>query len=78
MGMDVLLVHMDADDCLVAGQMLCRELSGDLQRQLRGDLAGLEGLDDVIILDAVRLTIVPLGFHHTADGVFRGAALAGG
>jgi len=53
MGMDVLLVHMDADDRLVAGQMLCRELPGDLQRQLRGDLAGLEGLDDVIILDAV-------------------------
>ena len=69
---------MDADDRLVAGQMLCRELPGDLQRQLRGDLAGLEGLDDVIILDAVHLTIVPLGFHHTADGVLCGAALAGG
>ena len=32
----------------------------------------------MIILDAVHLTIVPLGFHHTADGVFHGAALAGG
>lgn len=78
MGMDMLLVHMDADDRLVAGEMLCGELPGDLQRQFRGDLAGLEGLDEVIILDAVHLTIVPLGFHHTADGVLRGAALAGG
>ena len=32
----------------------------------------------MIILDAVHLTIVPLGFHHTADGVLCGAALAGG
>lgn len=77
MGVDVLLVHMDADDRLVAGQMLCRELLGDLQRQFWDDLAGLEGLDDVIILDAVHLTIVLFGFHHTADGIFCGAALAG-
>ena len=74
MGMDMLLVHMDADDRLVAGEMLCGELPGDLQRQFRGDLAGLEGLDEVIILDAVHLTIVPLGFHHTADGVLRRTA----
>ncbi len=42
MGMDVLLVHMDADDRLVAGQMLCRELPGDLQRQLRVTSPGLK------------------------------------
>ena len=35
MGMDVFFVYMDTDDRLVAGQMLCRELSGDLQRQFR-------------------------------------------
>ena len=78
MGMDMLLVHMDADDRLVAGQMLCGELPGNLQCQFRGDLAGLEGLDNVIILDAVRLSIMLLGFHHTADGVLRRTALAGG
>ena len=75
--MDVLLVHMDADDRLVAGQMLCSKRLCDLQRQFRGDLAGLEGLDNVIILDAICLTIVLLGFHHTADGMFGRAALAG-
>ena len=77
MGMDVFLVLMNADDRLVAGQMLRSKLLCDLQRQFRGDLAGLEGLDDVIILDAICLTIVLLGFHHTADGMFGGAALAG-
>lgn len=77
MGMDVFLVHMNADDRLIAGEMLCGKLLCNLQRQFRGDLAGLEGLDEVIVLDAVRLAIVSLGFHHTADGVFGGAALAG-
>ena len=77
MGMDVFLVLMNADDRLVAGQMLRSKLLCDLQRQFRGDLAGLEGLDDVIILDAICLTIVLLGFHHTADGMFGRAALAG-
>jgi len=78
MGMDVFLVLMHPNHCLIAREMLCGKLLRNLQRQFWGDLAGLEGLDDVIILDAVHLTIVPLGFHHTADGVFHGAALAGG
>ena len=78
MRVDMLLVHMHPNHCFIAREMLCGKLLRNLQRQFWGDLTGLEGLDDVIILDAVRLTIMLFGFHHTADGVLRGAALAGG
>lgn len=48
MGVDVFPVGMDADDCLVSGQMLPHEFLRDLQRQFRRDLARTEGLDDIL------------------------------
>ena len=62
--MDVLFVYMDADDRLVAGQVLLRKLPRDLQRQLRGDLSGLKGLNEVVILYAALLAHGPLGLQH--------------
>ena len=62
--MDVSFIHMDADDRLIAGKVLLRELLCDLQGQLRCDLTGPEGLDHVVILDAALLAIVPLGLQH--------------
>ena len=44
--------------------MLLGKLLGDLQCQLRGDLAGLERLDDVVIHHTVLLAIGPLGVQH--------------
>ena len=64
MGMDVSFVHMDADDRLIAGQVLLRELPGDVQGQFRSQFARTKGEDHVVILDAVLLAIVPLGLQH--------------
>ena len=66
MGVDVLLVHMDGDYRLVSGQMLLGKLLGNLQRQFRGDLAGLEGLDHMVVLHPVCFPIGPLGIQHLA------------
>ncbi len=66
MGVDMLLVHMDTDHGFIAHQMLLRELLGDLQGLLRGDLPRLEGLDDVVILHTIFLAIGPLGIQHLA------------
>ena len=66
MGVDVLPVHMDGDHRLVSGQMLLGKLLGNFQRQLRGDLARLERLDDVVIHHTVLLAIGPLGIQHLA------------
>ena len=63
-GVDVFLVYMDADDRLVAGQVLCGKFLCNLQGQLWCDLAGAEGLDHVIILDSVLFSIVPFGLQH--------------
>ena len=63
-GVDVLFVYMDADDRLVAGQVLLRKLPRDLQRQLRGDLSGLKGLNEVVILYAALLAHGPLGLQY--------------
>ena len=62
--MDMLLIHMDADHGFIPRQMLLRKLLGDFQRQLRGDLPWLEGLDHVIILHTVHLAHSLLGVQH--------------
>ena len=38
-GVDMLFIHVDADDGLVPRQMLCGEFFGDLQRQFRRNVA---------------------------------------
>ena len=76
--MDVLFVYMDADDRLVAGQVLLRKLPRDLQRQLRGDLSGLKGLNEVVILYAALLAHGPLGFQHLPALMAGVAVQAGG
>ena len=64
MGVDVLPVHMDGDHRLKARQVFFRKLPGDLQGQLRRDLAGLKGLNHMVILDALLLSISLLGIQH--------------
>ena len=68
MRVDVLPVDVCADDDLVSRQAFLRELRRDLQRQLRRDLAGLEGLDNVIALPPARLADLPLGVYHLPVG----------
>ena len=65
-GVDMLLVHMDPDHGFIARQMLLRELLGNLQRQFRGNLSRLEGLDDVVIHHTVLFAVGPLGVQHLA------------
>ena len=68
MGVDVFPVCMDADDCLVSGQMLPHEFLRDLQRQSRRDLARTEGLDDMIELYSVCFVPADLGILHLGAG----------
>ena len=63
-GMDVITVGVSADHHLIARQIFRRKSFGQFQGQLRGDLTGLEGLDDVIALPAACLAQFPLGVHH--------------
>ena len=77
-GVDMLLVHMDPNHRLVSRQMLFCKLCGDLQRQFRGNLSRLEGLDDVIILHTIFLAIGPLGVQHLAALPARVAVEVGG
>ena len=70
MGVDVFPVGMDADDCLVSGQMLPHEFLRDLQRQSRRDLARTEGLDDMIELHSVCFVPADLGILHLGAGTF--------
>ena len=68
-GVDMLLVHMDTDHGFIPRQMLLCELLGNLQRQFRGDLSRLEGLDDMVILHTIHLAMNacgPLGIQHLA------------
>lgn len=76
--MDMLLVYMNADHRLIPWQMLFRKFCGDLQRQLRGDLSGAEGLDEVVILYAALLTHGPLGLQHLPALMAGVAVEAGG
>ena len=77
MGVDVIPICMDADDCLVSGQMLPHEFLRDLQRQSRRDLAGTEGLDDVIDLHSIRFIPADLGILHLKAGASDRAPLRG-
>ena len=78
MGMDVSFVHMDADDRLIAGQVLLRELPGDVQGQFRSQFVRTKGEDHVVVLDAVLLAIVPLGLQHLPHLPTRLTVHAGG
>ena len=70
MRVDMFPVGMDADDCLVSGQMLPHEFLRDLQRQFRRDLARTEGLDDMIELHSVCFVPADLGILHLGAGTF--------
>ena len=63
-GVDMLFIHMDADDSLVPWQMLCGEFFGDLQRQFRRNFTRAKGLDKVIVLDTVCFAHIALGVQH--------------
>ena len=63
-GVDVFLIYMDTNDGLVAGQVFFHQRPGDLQGQFRGHLSRPEGLDHVVILDAVLLVVLRLGLQH--------------
>ena len=76
--MDVSFVHMDADDRLIAGQVLLRELPGDVQGQFRSQFVRTKGEDHVVVLDAVLLAIVPLGLQHLPHLPTRLTVHAGG
>ena len=76
--MDMLFVYMDADHGLVPGQVLLSKLPRDLQRQLRGDLSGAKGLNEVVILYAALLAHGPLGFQHLPALIAGVAVQAGG
>ena len=77
-GVDVGLVHMDADDGLVAGQVFLHQCPGDLQCQFRGYLPRAEGLDHVVILHAALLAVLRLGLHHLLQLPARVTAVMGG
>ena len=77
-GVDVFLIYMDADDGLVAGQVFFHQRQGDLQGQFRGHLSRPEGLDHVVVLDAVLLAVLSLGLHHLPQFPARVTALVGG
>ena len=77
-GVDMPCVGMDADHGLVFGEAFFRELPGDFEGQFWRDLPVCKALDDVVSLDAIQLTHLPLGFHHLAIRIFRPAVVIGG
>ena len=75
--MDVVPVRVDANDRLIPQQMCPHEFLSDFQCQLRADLAGAKGLDDVIELHPVRLVLPLLDGRHIMACRCRQAALGG-
>ena len=63
-GMDMPLVRMGSNDHLKSGQTFLRKFFCYFQRQLRCNLSGLEGLDDVIALPSASLSNFFLCPHH--------------
>ena len=63
-GVDMLFVNMNRNHRFKARQVFPGKFRGNLQRQLRRDLTRFEGLNHMVILDAVLLSISPLGIQH--------------
>ena len=61
---DMPTIHVGGNYRLVAVQMFCGESLGDFQSQLGRDLTRFEGLDDMVILDAIHLSCASLGLQH--------------
>ena len=57
-------IDMGGDHHLIIGQILRRKFLCDLQRQLRGHLAGLEGLDNMVALATTHLPDLSFGVQH--------------
>ena len=62
--MDMPPIHMGGNYCLVTVQMLRSESLGNFQSQLGRDFTGLEGLDDMVILDTIFFSCAPFGLQH--------------
>ncbi|MPN22946.1 hypothetical protein SDC9_170331 [bioreactor metagenome] len=69
MRVNMVFIHMDADDRLIAPKVFFTEPLRDLQRLLCPDFSRREGLDDVVTLYAIRLAGVGLGLFHGEIGV---------
>ena len=61
---DMPSIHMGGNYRLVTVQMLRSESLGNFQSQLGRDFAGLEGLDNMVVLDAPHVFGVPFGLQH--------------
>ena len=66
-GVDMLFVYMNRNHRFKARQVFPGKFRGDLQGQLRRNLAGLKRLNHMVILDAVLLPVSLLGIQHLAD-----------
>ena len=64
MVVDMRMIQVRAHDGLEAGKALLHKLHADTVGQIRRDLAGLEGLDNVEALNPVRLAPAFLGGFH--------------
>ena len=62
--MDMPPIHMGGNYRLVTVQMLRNESLGNFQSQLGRDFTGLEGLDNMVILDAPHVFSVPFRLQH--------------
>ena len=62
--MDVAAVNVCSNHHLIPRQMLLGKLLRQLERQLRGDLSGRKGLNDVVCLPSIGLAHGTLGVHH--------------
>ena len=78
MRVNVVPVHMGADDDLIASEMLLCKCLCDLQSQLRRDFPRLEGLDDVVALHPVLLMVLGFRLLHPSGGKLCGAVQSGG
>ena len=76
--MDLILIHVSPNDHLIIRQALLRKGLCNLQRQFRGDLSRLEGLDDVVALPAAGLLYLSFGIHHLLVLMPRIAVQVGG
>ena len=74
---DMPTIHVGSNYRLIAVQMFRCKSFCDLQRQFRCDLARLEGLDNMVILDAPHVFSVTFGIQHLTAFPARITALMG-
>ena len=76
--MYVVTVDVSSDQNLVAREVFFSKTQGDFVRRLgRGRLVRMEGLHDMVVLSAARLTVLQLGIHHFVERRLRHAVDSG-